>query len=156
MPDSDSSSSSTGAPYDARHLPVPVTIRVEADRPTEVVRVVAAGLCVGASVTVSLGVPLDPGVVEALGATGAIVIDQDAAAWTATLAGPDAPTRVRLIGGLRAQLATRTEGRPDIAIYAQPVVEAGRIELLTFLHEQAIAVTAHRFGSPTPLVDNLF
>jgi RHH-type proline utilization regulon transcriptional repressor/proline dehydrogenase/delta 1-pyrroline-5-carboxylate dehydrogenase len=44
----------------------------------------------------------------------------------------------------------------DVALYAQPVLEAGRIELLTFLHEQAVAVTAHRFGSPTALAEGLF
>jgi RHH-type proline utilization regulon transcriptional repressor/proline dehydrogenase/delta 1-pyrroline-5-carboxylate dehydrogenase len=38
-------------------------------------------------------------------------------------------------------------------VYAQPVVEAGRVELLTFVQEQAVAVTAHRFGSPTSLVE---
>ena len=47
-------------------------------------------------------------------------------------------------------------GNAGIALYPGPVVEAGRIELLTFLHEQAVAVTAHRFGSPTPLSENLF
>jgi len=36
------------------------------------------------------------------------------------------------------------------------VLEAGRIELLTFLREQAVAVTAHRFGSPTAIADGLF
>jgi RHH-type proline utilization regulon transcriptional repressor/proline dehydrogenase/delta 1-pyrroline-5-carboxylate dehydrogenase len=38
-------------------------------------------------------------------------------------------------------------------VYAQPVVEAGRVELLTFVQEQAVAITAHRFGSPTSLVE---
>jgi RHH-type proline utilization regulon transcriptional repressor/proline dehydrogenase/delta 1-pyrroline-5-carboxylate dehydrogenase len=28
--------------------------------------------------------------------------------------------------------------------------------MLTFLHEQAVAITAHRFGSPTPLAEGLF
>ena len=66
-----------------------------------------------------------------------------------------APARVRLIGGDRTGFAAASGGRPGIALYPQPVVEAGRIEMLPFLHEQAIAVTAHRFGSPTPLAEAL-
>jgi RHH-type proline utilization regulon transcriptional repressor/proline dehydrogenase/delta 1-pyrroline-5-carboxylate dehydrogenase len=63
---------------------------------------------------------------------------------------------VRLIGGSRAAFADASQGRADVALYAQPAVEAGRIEMLTFLHEQAVAITAHRFGSPTPLAEGLF
>lgn len=139
-----------------RHLPVPATVRVETDSPVEVQRVVSAGLTVGAPVTVSLGVPLPAEVRRRLVGQGATVVDQDAAQWSATLQGPDAPHRVRLIGGSRATFAEQSAGRPDIALYAQPVLEAGRIELLTFLHEQAVAVTAHRFGSPTDLAAGLF
>ena len=40
------------------------------------------------------------------------------------------------------------DGRPDIAIYAGEVTESGRVEMLPFLREQAISVTAHRFGTP--------
>jgi len=46
-------------------------------------------------------------------------------------------------------------GRPDLAIYSHPVTEAGRVELLPFLHEQAVSITAHRFGTPNHLSDNL-
>jgi RHH-type proline utilization regulon transcriptional repressor/proline dehydrogenase/delta 1-pyrroline-5-carboxylate dehydrogenase len=51
------------------------------------------------------------------------------------------------------ECAQSAQGRPEIAIYAHPVVEAGRIELLPFLQEQTITLTAHRFGSPTSLVE---
>ena len=40
------------------------------------------------------------------------------------------------------------DGRPDIAIYGQEVTESGRVEMLPFLREQAISITAHRFGTP--------
>ena len=46
--------------------------------------------------------------------------------------------------------ATLGEGDPDLAIYAGEVTTAGRIELLPFLREQAISITAHRFGNPDP------
>ena len=139
-----------------RHLPVPATVRVEDDSTLPLLRVVAAGLRVGAPVTVSLGAALPDDVRRLLSDAGVPVADQDEAAWAAVLRGDQAPHRVRLIGGTRQRFAAASEGRVDVALYAQPVLEAGRIELLTFLHEQAVAVTAHRFGSPTPLAEDLF
>ncbi|MBB2894019.1 proline dehydrogenase family protein [Flexivirga oryzae] len=139
-----------------RYRPVPVTVRLEADEPVQLLRVVAAGLTAGAPVTVSLGAPLDASLTGALRNAGVHVVTEDEAAWAARLQGADAPHRVRLIGGSRETFAAASGGRVDIALYAQPVVEAGRVELLPFLHEQAIAVTAHRFGSPTPLAEDLF
>ena len=56
--------------------------------------------------------------------------------------------RVRLIGGDASQLYDAVDGRPDIAIYAGDVTESGRVEMLPFLREQAISITAHRFGTP--------
>ena len=56
--------------------------------------------------------------------------------------------RVRLIGGDPLALAEAVEGNPDLAIYSGPVTTAGRIELLPFLREQAVSITAHRFGNP--------
>lgn len=139
-----------------RYRPVPATVRLEADEPVQLLRVVAAGLTAGAPVTVSLGAPLDASLTAALRNAGVHVVTEDEAAWAARLQGDDAPHRVRLIGGSRETFAVASGGRVDIALYAQPVVEAGRVELLPFLHEQAIAVTAHRFGSPTPLAEDLF
>ena len=60
-------------------------------------------------------------------------------------------TRVRLIGGAVQALARATGGRPDLAVWSGPVTEAGRVELLPFLHEQAVSITAHRFGNPDKL-----
>ena len=52
-------------------------------------------------------------------------------------------------------LAEATGGRPDLAVYTHPVTEAGRVELLPFLHEQAVSITAHRFGTANHLSDGL-
>ncbi|MGM1029279.1 MAG: proline dehydrogenase family protein [Actinomycetota bacterium] len=55
--------------------------------------------------------------------------------------------RIRLVGTdpeLRAALA----GSARVAVYDGPVTTEGRIELLPFLHEQSISITAHRFGYP--------
>ena len=129
-----------------RYLSVPVTVRYEGRRIAELFRVVAAGLTAGAPVRVSTVARIDiPGVTVAI---------EDAAAWRSWLAGC-AAGRVRLIGGDRAEFAAASGGRVDLALYAQPVVEAGRVELLTFLHEQAVSATAHRFGTPTALTAGL-
>ena len=59
--------------------------------------------------------------------------------------------RVRLIGGDAAELARELHGDIDIAIWGGPVTHSGRIEVLPFVHEQAVSITNHRFGNPTPL-----
>ncbi|WP_261166932.1 bifunctional proline dehydrogenase/L-glutamate gamma-semialdehyde dehydrogenase [Microbacterium sp. Marseille-Q6965] len=85
--------------------------------------------------------------------------DDDAEAQLVDLVDPRAaavtrPPRVRLIGPrasvreLHRALAVAVEGDPDLAIYAGEVTTAGRLELLPFLREQAISITAHRFGNP--------
>ncbi|TQL70796.1 L-proline dehydrogenase [Nocardioides albertanoniae] len=139
-----------------RYSTVPVTIRYEGGPIAHLLRVVAAGVAAEAPVTVSVAADLDDGVVALVRASGATYVVEDADAWTATLAGADAPGRVRLLGGSREVFAAASRGRVDIALYAQPVLEAGRVELLTFLREQAVSVTAHRFGSPTQLAQGLF
>ena len=64
------------------------------------------------------------------------------------------PSRVRLIGApdsvaaLHRRLAEATGGDPDLAVYDNEVTTAGRLELLPFLHEQSVTITAHRFGNP--------
>jgi RHH-type proline utilization regulon transcriptional repressor/proline dehydrogenase/delta 1-pyrroline-5-carboxylate dehydrogenase len=56
--------------------------------------------------------------------------------------------RIRLIGGHASEVCDMLGGRPDVAVYSQQVTESGRVEMLPFLREQAISVTAHRFGTP--------
>jgi len=130
---------------------MPVWIRHESDSVADLLRVVGAGLLAGSELRISLATEPSPEVAAVLG-TAYVV--EDGPAWCAALAGL-ASGRVRLIGGSPERFAEDSAGRPELALYAQPVVEAGRIELLTFLREQAVAVTAHRFGSPTPLVAGL-
>ncbi|WP_018180273.1 proline dehydrogenase family protein [Jongsikchunia kroppenstedtii] len=132
-----------------RCCPVPVTVRYAADRPVELIRVVAAGHRTGASITVSAGAAPPNDIQSWLTSSGAAVAVEDDAAWRARvvrLAG--AGGRIRLIGGTAAAVAAAANGSPALAIYAGTVVSAGRVELLPFLREQAISVTAHRFGTP--------
>ena len=128
-----------------RYRPLPVTIRYEGGPVVELLRIVAAGRVAGSRLTVSTGQPLTADVVSAIGQEPLL---EDEAAWAATLRSDQAPTRVRLLGGTAAGFAAASGGRPGIALYSQPVVASGRIELLTFVHEQAISITAHRFGTP--------
>ena len=138
-----------------RYRPVPVTVHAEDGHLAALLRVVGAGLLAGSDVTVSTPAPLERDVVELLRSCGVIYRVDDADAWRAVLH-TDPPARVRLLGGSRTEFAEASDGRPDVALYAHPVVEAGRVELLTFLREQAVAITAHRFGSPTALTEGLF
>jgi RHH-type transcriptional regulator, proline utilization regulon repressor / proline dehydrogenase / delta 1-pyrroline-5-carboxylate dehydrogenase len=138
-----------------RYLPIPVTVRVENQDTASLLRIVGAGIQAGSDITVSTPTPLDPAITERLKSAGITFRVDDADRWTSRLR-LDPPARVRLIGGSRESFAQASSGRPDVALYANPVLESGRIELLTFLREQAIAITAHRFGSPTPLAQGLF
>ncbi|WP_425847092.1 bifunctional proline dehydrogenase/L-glutamate gamma-semialdehyde dehydrogenase [Agrococcus sp. TSP3-2-1] len=145
-----------------RHLPMPgVTIRLaEGGRVAQLARSVVAALRAGASVRVSTAIESAPAVRAALAAAGVPVTVEDDAAFRRSaqrleqgriryLAADDA-----VAAGVRA-LAEAVEGRPDLAIVSHPVTEAGRVELLPFLREQAIAITAHRFGTPNHLTDHL-
>jgi RHH-type proline utilization regulon transcriptional repressor/proline dehydrogenase/delta 1-pyrroline-5-carboxylate dehydrogenase len=136
-----------------RYLPHPVTVRLAEGAPVaDLVRVLLAAGATGAPVTVSSAVDLPAGLRAALAENVGGVTVEDDAAWLARAA--TLPLRrVRLIGGGAAALAAVTGGRPDLAVYAQPVTESGRIELLPFLQEQAISITAHRFGTPNGLTD---
>ena len=141
-----------------RYQAVPVTVRFEGDRVAELIRVVAAGRRARARVTVSTLAPLPGSVATWLGTQDVTVATEDAAAWAAhaqRLAARDG--RVRLIGTAAAATAEAVNGSPSLALYANPVVAAGRVEILTFLREQAVSVTAHRFGTPhrydIPLLD---
>jgi RHH-type proline utilization regulon transcriptional repressor/proline dehydrogenase/delta 1-pyrroline-5-carboxylate dehydrogenase len=58
------------------------------------------------------------------------------------------PARIRLVGSDVASLHTALDGSPDTAVWAGRVTGAGRIEMLPFLREQSVSITAHRFGNP--------
>jgi RHH-type proline utilization regulon transcriptional repressor/proline dehydrogenase/delta 1-pyrroline-5-carboxylate dehydrogenase len=132
-----------------------VTVRLSEDgRLADLLRVVAAGLRAGSDLTVSTAAELPAAVDAVLAGRGVPVRTEDDAAWLAGAAALRCD-RVRLIGGDRAAFIAATGARPDLAVYAHPVTGAGRVELLPFLHEQAVSITAHRFGTPNHLTDGL-
>ena len=140
-----------------RYRPAEVTVRLgEGGSLVDLVRVLAAGVRARALLRVSTSVALPAGVLALATAPNAI---QDAVlpiakisvesdeAWLARAA-LDRPSDVRLIGSDPHALSLAVGGAPDVAIWSGPVTAAGRIELLPFLREQAVSLTAHRFGNP--------
>jgi RHH-type proline utilization regulon transcriptional repressor/proline dehydrogenase/delta 1-pyrroline-5-carboxylate dehydrogenase len=142
-----------------RYLPVPVTVRHSLGSPfAELVRVLAAARLAGSEVQLSSAVPLPAGLAAELASgpasgPGAVNVTVETEGDWLARAGREelATSRIRLIGGDRTAFAEATGGNPDLAVYASPVTAAGRVELLPFLHEQAISITAHRFGNPDGL-----
>ncbi|OAN41638.1 proline dehydrogenase family protein [Microbacterium sp. H83] len=151
-----------------RYRPVPVAIRATADAEwQQLLRVVVAAVRAGAGFTLSTPVGLPAAVRHALGELGAVVFLESDDEWIdrvrgradadeplASVEASPRPSRVRLIGSrdavaaLHRALAAAVDGDPDIAVYDGDVTSAGRIELLPFVHEQAITITAHRYGNP--------
>jgi RHH-type proline utilization regulon transcriptional repressor/proline dehydrogenase/delta 1-pyrroline-5-carboxylate dehydrogenase len=155
-----------------RYRPVgAVALRATADATWQsVLRVAIAGIRAGSALTLSAPVGLPSGVRRALGDQGVAVFVETDEQWiermTAGAASPDLvaaaadadaasrPARVRLIGGRAAvaaahrALAAAVEGDPDLAVHDNEVTTAGRLELLPFLREQSVTITAHRFGNP--------
>jgi RHH-type transcriptional regulator, proline utilization regulon repressor / proline dehydrogenase / delta 1-pyrroline-5-carboxylate dehydrogenase len=136
-----------------RYLPVPVTIRLsEGSSIGDLVRLIAAASRAGSHVTVSSAVPLPTPLVQSFDGPLApvdardVVVESDAA-WLAR-AGTLGTHRIRLIGGDPLALAEALNGSVDVAVWSGPVTTSGRVELLPFLHEQAVSITAHRFGNP--------
>ena len=140
-----------------RYLPVPVTVRLsDGASAAQLVRVLAAAALAGSVVTISSARPVHAALVQLFRSGSSpievteTVVETDAA-FCAGLATPEGrPSRIRLIGGSRLELADAVGGDPDVAIFSNPVTTEGRVELLPFLHEQAISLTAHRFGNPDP------
>jgi RHH-type proline utilization regulon transcriptional repressor/proline dehydrogenase/delta 1-pyrroline-5-carboxylate dehydrogenase len=125
-----------------------VTVRFESTRTVELLRVVAAGLRAGSRVSVSAA-RFERGVETYLGRAGVTWWAEDDEHWAARLRHLAATGgRVRLVGADASTSAAATGGSPDVALYDNPVVSAGRVELLPFLREQAVCITAHRFGTP--------
>lgn len=129
-----------------RYRPCPVTVRfAEGARLEDLVRVLAAGALARGQVAISSAVPLR--MARAVALLGWTVTVETDAAFAGRVA-RELPERVRLVGGDAGALAQATGGSPDVAVYAGAVTAAGRIELLPFLREQAVSITAHRFGTP--------
>ncbi len=134
-----------------RYLPVDADIRAERGASTaQIVRVVAAALRTGSRVTLSVAEALPGELAAAIHGAGIDVVVEDAGTAHARYIAQPWP-RVRLIGASGTDLIRAAGGRPDLTVFDGEVTRAGRVELLSFLREQAVSITAHRFGNPDPL-----
>jgi RHH-type proline utilization regulon transcriptional repressor/proline dehydrogenase/delta 1-pyrroline-5-carboxylate dehydrogenase len=154
-----------------RYRPLPVTIRYEEATSghglAELLRVASAGVTAWNgrpevdALTVSTPQPLPDAAARALRDSGVVMVVENSAAWAARVTqyaaktGPESGVRLRLIGAPALHTAEAANGKPDVAIYSNDVVAAGRVELLPFLQEQAVSITAHRFGTPNNLTGAL-
>jgi RHH-type proline utilization regulon transcriptional repressor/proline dehydrogenase/delta 1-pyrroline-5-carboxylate dehydrogenase len=140
-----------------RYRPIPVAVRLAAGTDVgALVRVCAAGARACAPFEVSTAAAVPTPLLTALERLGVTVRTEGAVEWAARIAGSGV-ARVRIIGSNAevGALSAATGGDPDIAVYDGPVTESGRIELLPFLHEQAVSITSHRFGAVSTLTDGL-
>ncbi|KQY77988.1 1-pyrroline-5-carboxylate dehydrogenase [Microbacterium sp. Root1433D1] len=139
-----------------RYRPVAVDVRIAENSPlVDGIRVLAAALRSGSPFTVSAQA-LPSRIEKALRAHGVSVKHESDAAWTKRYAkAANSWHRVRLVGGDAAALHEALDGSPDVAVWSHAVTGAGRVEMLPFLHEQAVSITNHRFGNPTPLADGV-
>ena len=155
-----------------RYRPTAVAIRATANAEWHhLLRVVVAAVRAGSPFTLSSATGLASSVRRVLGELDIPVFVETDEQWIERMTGTPAPvvdsdgeetavppraTRARLVGSpgsvatLRWALADALEGDPDLAIYADEVTTAGRIELLPFLREQSVTITAHRYGTPDP------
>ncbi len=140
-----------------RYRPVPVTIRLsEGEDLAPLLRIMAAATVARSNFAVSTAIGLPRPLQNVLREREVPVTVESDDRWLARVAsGQVAAHRIRLIGGDATALAVALKGTPDTAIYSHPVTPSGRVELLPFLHEQAISITAHRFGNPSRLSEGV-
>jgi RHH-type proline utilization regulon transcriptional repressor/proline dehydrogenase/delta 1-pyrroline-5-carboxylate dehydrogenase len=142
-----------------RQFPDPVIVRFsDGAEPTELLRVMIAAFRAGNNPLVSASGWLETKIARVLGELGVSVEIQTEREWEEDLGRREkelSGRRVRLVGGNPSTITSATGGRPDLAIWSGPVVTAARIEMLPFLREQAVSITAHRFGTPSQLTDHI-
>lgn len=156
-----------------RYRPVPVHIRLSDTSSmavAQLLRVVLAGLRVqeatatgaGTGVlprnTISLAPSAPRRLAEAFASSQVHAVFEDTTQWlhrVKELADTDPAQgtgRIRLIGSTdTAETIRAVAHRPEVAIHRQPVTSAGRLEMLPFIREQAVTMTAHRFGTVNDL-----
>jgi RHH-type proline utilization regulon transcriptional repressor/proline dehydrogenase/delta 1-pyrroline-5-carboxylate dehydrogenase len=138
-----------------RYRPTPVTVRLsDGESVAHLMRLLAAAARAGSTVHISSSAPLPTPLVQSFDEfappvrVAGVIIESDARFFARAQAGELATDRLRLIGGDAAGLAAVLGGNPDVAIWSGPVTTSGRVELLPFLREQSVSITAHRFGNP--------
>lgn len=140
-----------------RYLPLPVKIRLsKGEAQWQLLGLATAGLSVGSDIEVSVDDNLEPAIEKFLADNHVRVLRETVdqfhrriGQWAPHTGNLDG--RIRLIGGDYIETCKAMEGNIDVAVWHHPVTYSGRVEVLPFVHEQAVAMTNHRFGNHTPL-----
>ena len=133
-----------------RYLPLPVMIRAADGASTAALsRVLHAAATAAAPVELSVATRELAAAAEREGVAKRDIRVEDARTFAARIDTLE-HSRIRLLGSADAQLREAIAARVEVALYDAPVVTSGRVELLTFLREQAISATDHRYGNPLP------
>ncbi len=137
-----------------RYWPVSTLLRVAADAVLEdFLRVLCAGLLVGAQLRVSTGLVLPDAVERVLYVQGVPLVFESEEQWLENTVSSGALDfeRIRLVGGDPRRLREWFADNSAVGVYAQPVTLAGPVELLAFLREQSVLIANYRGNYLTPL-----
>jgi RHH-type proline utilization regulon transcriptional repressor/proline dehydrogenase/delta 1-pyrroline-5-carboxylate dehydrogenase len=139
-----------------RYTPVDVVIRTSGFVPvSDIVRVYLAGAQAGATLSLSVSEELPDRVLAMMqrglgfGKPLQGYYVESEMGFVARISA-QLPGRIRLVGGWADAIYVALDGAPEVAIYGDEVTESGRVEILPFVKEQAVSITAHRFGAPDP------
>lgn len=152
-----------------RYRPVPVHVRLTDASSmglAQLLRVASAGIRVQTTTATGQGtgvlptnvvsLPLDAprDIASVFAGTNMKIVFEDPATWLQRAVNlaehdpADGSGRIRMIGAAEVDdTMNAIAHRPEIAMYRQPVTSAGRLEMLPFIREQAVTMTAHRFGT---------
>lgn len=167
-----------------RYLPTDSTLRVEAGTSlVDVLTVLAAAVAVGefeadldtaeqlqrkapgqagkverpAEITISVAEPLRPEAVRWARRHGLSYREEGAGEFKARIARADLDFdgRIRQLGANADDPDTLVASSTSVSVWDGPATGAARVEILPFVHEQAVSITTHRFGTPSTIVDGV-
>ncbi|PWH05529.1 1-pyrroline-5-carboxylate dehydrogenase [Brachybacterium endophyticum] len=133
-----------------RYVQIPTVVRAaEGSRAVELRRVLHAARTVGADIEVSVAEEALREIASADAGSGVEVRVESAEDFAERVETLER-TRIRLVGTADEALLEAISRRVEVALFRGAVTASGRIELLSFLHEQAISATDHRYGNILP------
>ncbi len=142
-----------------RYRPAPCLIRFSSDaKADELGQVLVAAVAARAPIMISSAWELPTGLARELEQRQASVRIESDDEFLARLRSEglrEAP-RMRLLGGSRKAVQSALKNAVDIALFSDDVTLAGLVEMLPFLREQSISITAHRHGNVDERVFSLF
>ena len=142
-----------------RYRPVRCLIRAAGDaEAAQLGQVLVAALAARAPIVLSTARPLPEVLLRELALRQAEVTVEDDEGFLRRMAeeGLAEAPRLRLVGGSRTAVCGALRNGVDIAVFSDDVTLAGRVEMLPFLREQSISITAHRGGRLDERVVGLF